>query len=338
MTGGSRGKAMQEGRSPTATASAEWHGRNVLVTGGAGFIGSHVAGTLSEAGANVTILDNLQAGSRDNVADYSGSLALREGDVRDENLVSKILRETRPSHVLHLAANASVPGSVENPVYDFRSNCVGTFVVLDAVRTVCPETRVVVASSGAVYGEPSEFPLTEDSPVAPISPYGASKLGAEVESRIYQSVYGLPVVIGRIFNTYGIRMPRFVVFDFLKKLQADPSRLEILGSGQQVRDLNDVSDTVNGLLTLATAGVPGEAYNIASGSSCTVTEIAERLLRVLQLEGTSLHYTGESWSGDAQHWEVDVTKLRALGYEPGVPLDDGLARVAAWFDARHGRR
>jgi nucleoside-diphosphate-sugar epimerase len=197
--------------------------------------------------------------------------------------------------------------------------------------------KIVVVSSGAVYGEPASFPITEASPLAPISPYGASKLVAETEARMFESAYSVPAVIARIFNTYGPRMPRFVVFDFLRKLQKDPMRLEILGSGRQVRDLNYVSDTVDGLLTLAAQGLPGESYNIASGTSHAVTEIAQALLSILGLDGrTTLAFTGESWAGDAQRWEVEIGKLRQLGYEPEIGLKEGLRRVAEWFESVYG--
>ena len=256
----------------------------------------------------VTVLDNLQAGKWENVrrsdlGPQTSDLRCIEGDVRDADCVRRVLEETKPDVVFHLAANASVPGSVDDPVYDFESNAAGTFTVLDAVRETCPDARVVVASSGAVYGEPIEFPLKESSSLAPISPYGASKLSAEVEACMFHQVYEVNVVIARIFNSYGPRMPRFAVFDFLNKLQNDLTRLEILGSGKQVRDLNFVTDTVQGLLTLAENGVNGEAYNIASGTSHNVTEIAHVLLDILGLSGkTELVYTGESWTGDDGGW------------------------------------
>jgi UDP-glucose 4-epimerase len=247
------------------------------------------------------------------------------------------MRDSDPEYVFHMAANASVPGSVADPRYDFESNAAGAFNVLDACRGLKGLRKTVLASSGAVYGEPREFPLTESSPLAPISPYGASKLAAETEARVFSSVYGTPVVIARIFNSYGPRMPRFVVFDFLRKLQKDPSRLEILGNGKQVRDLNYVTDTVAGLILLAEKGATGESYNLASGRHHNVTEIARELLDVLGLSGrTKLAFSGESWDGDAQRWEVAVDKIASLGYSPAVGLREGLERVTRWFEGKFG--
>jgi UDP-glucose 4-epimerase len=360
-----------------------WKDKKVVVTGGAGFIGSHVVRRLEAEGARVTVLDNLQSGKWENVQDalpegrcgtaLCAELGLTDhrsvlhqdacrgvtdhrsvlhqdekagpsivrcvaADVRDARAVRDVVRHVRPDVVLHLAANASVPGSVSDPEYDFGSNALGTFNVLEAVRHECLETRVVSVSSAAVYGEPSHFPITEDSELAPISPYGASKLSAEIEARMFHAVYKVPVVIARLFNTYGPGMPRFVILDFLRKLQKDPARLEILGTGKQLRDFNYVGDTVAGILALAERGIPGEAYNVASGVSHSVTDLAHILIDAMGLTGrTMLSFTGESWAGDAQRWEVSISKMRELGYRPQTGLRDGLEKVIAWFEAENGK-
>jgi UDP-glucose 4-epimerase len=305
----------------------------VLVTGGAGFIGSHLVERLVEGGARVTVLDNLQAGKWSNLDRAVGKgVSTIEGDVRNRSQVEAAVREVGPNYVFHLAANASVPGSVEDPVYDFDSNCVGTFEVLNAVKQKGGCEKVVVVSSGAVYGEPASFPIQETDPLAPISPYGASKLNAEVTARMFHRVYGQPAVIARLFNAYGPRMARFVVLDFLRKLERDPARLEVLGTGQQVRDFTYVADTVQGLMRLAASGAPGEAYNVSSGTYCSVTELAQRIIAVLGLTGkTEITYTGKSWVGDAQRWEVSIEKLRAIGYRPQHSLDDGIRQTVEWF-------
>ena len=189
----------------------------------------------------------------------------------------------------------------------------------------------MIASSGAVYGEPERFPIGEEDPLRAISPYGASKLAAEIEAGMFHRVYGLPVVIARLFNTYGPRMARFVVLDFLRKLERDPDLLEILGSGQQRRDFNYVADTVAALLILGQRGEPGQAYNVASGRSCSVLDLAHMMIAALGLtDRTRIVTTGASWVGDAQRWEVCIEKIAALGYQPHVSLVEGLARVIEW--------
>jgi len=312
-----------------------WHHKQVLVTGGAGFIGAHLVWHLADKGARLTVLDNLQSGRWENLRLDPSHCIL--ADVRDGRAMHDAVRGARPDVVMHLAANASVPGSVTDPEYDFGSNALGTFNVLEAVRQECPAARIVAVSSAAVYGEPTRFPITEQSELTPISPYGASKLAAETEARMFHAVYRMPVVIARLFNTYGPGMPRFVILDFLRKLQKDPTRLEILGSGKQLRDFNYVSDTVQGLCLLAEHGVPGEAYNIASGVSHSITDLALLLIDTLGLSGkTEFCFTGESWAGDAQRWEVGIAKAEALGYQPRIQLRAGLETVIAWFEAQHG--
>ena len=307
-------------------------GTSVLVTGGCGFIGSHLVERLVAANAQVTVLDNLQAGLWSNLQAVTARVRTIEGDIRDQTKVRVLVEEMRPRFVFHLAANASVPGSVQNPVYDFEANAAGTFVVLNALREADCCEKVVVVSSGAVYGEPASFPITESDPLRPISPYGASKLNTEVTARMFQQVYAAPSVIARLFNCYGPRMARFVVLDFLRKLNARPERLEVLGTGRQVRDFTFVSDTVEGLLLLAVSGVPGEAYNISSGVNYSVTQLAKQLIEISGLTATTeIAYTGSSWVGDAQRWEVSIEKLRRLGYKPCVELTEGLQKTREWF-------
>lgn len=304
----------------------------ILVTGGCGFIGSHLVEALVAQGARVWVLDNLQAGKLENLLAVQDAVEIEIGDVRDAARVREIVGRCRPQVVFHLAANASVPGSVEDPAYDFETNSAGTFVLLDALRGQGERAKIVLASSGAVYGQPNSFPITEAYAQSPISPYGASKACAETIARMFCQVYGLPVVVARIFNTYGPRMARFVVLDFLRKLQQYPSVLEVLGDGQQKRDFTFVSDTVQGLLLLAERGVAAEAYNLSSGASVSVTEVAHKLIAALGLaDQTRITYTGKSWTGDAQRWEVSIDKLSRLGYTPAVDLEGGLWKTIEWF-------
>lgn len=304
----------------------------ILVTGGCGFIGSHLVEALVAQGTRVWVLDNLQAGKLENLLAVQDAVEIEIGDVRDAARVRDVVGRCQPQVVFHLAANASVPGSVEDPAYDFETNSAGTFVLLDALRGQGERAKVILASSGAVYGQPAIFPITEMHALNPISPYGTSKTCAETTARMFCQVYGLPVVIARIFNTYGPRMARFVVLDFLRKLRQDPVVLEVLGDGHQKRDFTFVSDTVQGLLLLAERGLIGEAYNLSSGSSVSVTEVAHKLIAALGLaDQTRITYTGRSWTGDAQRWEVSIDKLSRLGYMPTVDLEGGLGKTIEWF-------
>ncbi len=316
----------------TGSIDTSWVDSRVLVTGGCGFIGSHLVEALASRGAKVWVLDNLQAGSTDNLQAVRPLVEIVVGDVRDAACVKNVVASCRPRYVFHLAANASVPRSVDEPAYDFETNSAGTFTLFNTLNGRDSCDKIVLASSGAVYGQPQTFPIDENYPVDPISPYGASKSGAELSAKMFHKVYGLPVVIARIFNTYGPRMARFVMLDFLRKLQRDPSALEVLGDGQQKRDFTYVADTVAGLLLLAEQGSACEAYNVSSGRSVTVTEMARTLIAKLGLtDRTRIAYTGSSWRGDAQRWEVSIAKIAAVGYTPQVTLEEGLAHTIAWF-------
>ena len=318
-----------------SSASTSLEGRRVLVTGGCGFIGSHLVEQLVARGAAVWVLDNLQAGTLNNLNSARSQVDLVIGDVRDPECVKRVVGLSRPAYVFHLAANASVPGSVEDPAYDFETNSAGTFALFDALRGYGRSEKVVLASSGAIYGQPQVFPIVEEQLWDPISPYGASKVCAETIARMFHRVYGLPVVTARIFNTYGPRMARFVVLDFLRKLRHNPNVLEVLGNGQQMRDFTYVTDTVQGLLLLAERGFTAEAYNLSSGCSVSVTEVAQMLIAALGLTGiTRITYTGSSWVGDAQRWVVSIEKLGRLGYIPAVDLEDGLAKTIQWYQTQ----
>ena len=304
-----------------------------LVTGAAGFIGSHLVDQVIRMGAGVVAVDNLSSGSWTNLSRVQGNMEKVEGDVRDVAFIGRLMKRVKPDSVFHLAGSASVPRSVEEPLYDFENNCLGTVNVLEAVRVNVPRARVVFSSSGAVYGEPGLKKIDEALLPNPISPYGASKVAAETECMLYNRVYGVDVVIARVFNTYGQRMTRFAALDFLKKLRQDPEHLEVMGNGDQVRDFNYVADTVRGLLVLESKGVAGKLYNLASGESRSVRDLAVILLRVLGREKcVAMTFTGSSWPGDAQYWDVDISRIKLLGYEPGVRMEQGLSQLVEWFN------
>lgn len=305
-----------------------------IVTGAAGFIGSHLTDYLINSGSLVIGIDDLSFGSLSNLPTECDSFKFIKADINDRTAIDNCISEYQPSVVFHLAANASVPLSEKEPRFDFEVNAAGTVNILDTLRRLSPTTKLVLASSAAVYGEPLNT-ITEATSIQPISHYGLSKYVAELECQRYCKSYGIPVVIARLFNCYGPRMPRFVVLDFLKKLQKDPTKLEILGSGKQTRDFTFVSDTVRGIVLSSQTGQIGQAYNIASGHSSSVSELAQLLLEQLSLkESAKIQYTGESWPGDAQNWSVNISKAESIGYIPEVDLSNGLAQVIKWFNSK----
>jgi UDP-glucose 4-epimerase len=305
---------------------------SVIVTGGAGFIGSHLVDVLASHGANVSVIDNLQSGKWSNLSHVTG-ISCITADVNARDQMEVIIKDANPEYVFHFAANASVPGSVENPDYDFDANAVGTYNIFRACRGLKSLKKVVLASSAAVYGEPAELPIRETTALRPISPYGFSKLSSEHVMSCHHSVYGVPGVAARIFNAYGPRMARFVILDFLRKLGHNPDVLSVLGSGQQVREFTYVRDAVSAFLHLALHGESGQAYNVSGGAPMSILDLAGRIIAARGLSGTcKIETTGASWIGDAQRWTTDTTRLQELGFTAEWDIDRGLTETISWFD------
>jgi len=304
-------------------------GDRVLVTGGAGFIASHLVDLLVFQGARVRVLDDMSAGKQENLADVRDDIELIEGSVCDADTVDRAVAGCRL--VFNFAANADVPRSVKHPDIDFMTNSVGMHHVLTAARKHGVE-RTLQASTAAVYGEPTYTPMDEDHPLRPISPYGASKLGAESLGLAWHHTYDLPFTPIRIFNTYGPRQPRYVIYDLFRKLQKDPHHLEVLGTGEQVRDYCYVADTASAFLSLAlNPGADGRVYNIAGGRPVSIRELVAMILDTLGYKDTEVTYTGQSWPGDITRLVAGLDRIRAEGFSPTVDLEEGLRVFADWI-------
>ncbi len=302
--------------------------QNVLVTGGAGFAGSHLAEVLIGRGCAVTVLDDLSDGFRRNLAAVEGRYRLVVGDVRDAGLLDRL----RPvDTIFHLAANANVPRSTEVPQEDASINILGTINMLNLSRQT--GARFFLASSAAVYGEPVAPPMAEDHPLAPISPYGVSKLSAERYVELYQQLYGVQATIVRFFNMFGPRQRRYVVYDFAEKIRRSGDEVVILGDGRQVRTQLFIADAVRALLTVAERGSE-PIYNIGSERSFSVTELMERMLALFGAE-KRLTMSQVSWDGDIQRLVPDIARLRGLGFREQVSLDEGLLAFKAWFETEY---
>jgi UDP-glucose 4-epimerase len=299
-------------------------GKNVLVTGGAGFIGSHIVDRLAGECA-VTALDNLSTGKETNLP---GNTVYVKGDLRDAGLVKRTIKEADIDVVFHIGANASVPHSTEDPRYDFETNALGTFNVIEACR-VSDVEKIVYASTAAVYGEPIRTPIDEGHPLQPISPYGASKLAGERCGFAFKETYGIDFAAIRIFNTYGPRQPRYVMYDFIQKLRRDPSLLEVLGTGEQIRDYCYVSDMADAFVLVAGHG--RGVYNAAGGSPTSIKELAELMVSIISPEA-EIRYGGKTWAGDVNTLYADITRIRKLGFEPKIGFEDGVRKMIGWFE------
>jgi UDP-glucose 4-epimerase len=318
---------------------------NVLVTGGAGFIGGHLAERFVGEGHDVVVLDSFEPFydvglkrhtvevCRDRADAAEGSYRLVEGDVRDAETVSRLVADT--DYVYHQAAQAGVRPSVENPRKYDEINVDGTLNVLDAAREAGVE-RVVVASSSSVYGKPESLPYTESGRTAPVSPYGASKLAAERYTCAYGEVYDLPVVALRYFTVYGPRMrPNMAISNFVSRcLNGEPP--VVYGDGQQTRDFTYVDDVVRANRTLLREdAADGETLNVGSGDNISILALAEevrdQLAPDLEVEFAERH------DADAEHTHADVSKARELlGYEPTHTIREGVAAFIEWYRANRG--
>jgi UDP-glucose 4-epimerase len=296
-------------------------GKRVLVTGGAGFIGSHLTRSLVEDN-DVRVLDDLSTGQAANVPDDA---ELRVGDVRDQDRVTAAIDGV--DVVFHEAAEISVEQSVDDPIRTNAVNADATLQLLEAARRA--DARVVLASSAAVYGHPNAVPVAETHPTAPTSPYGVSKLAADEYARLYESLYGLPTVALRYFNVYGPGQTgdyAGVVSAFLEQARRDDP-ITIYGDGDQTRDFVHVRDVVDANRRAATTDAVGDAFNVGTGRSLPIRELAEEIRDVVGADSPIVHE--DARDGDVRHSRADVSKAReALGFDASVPLGEGLAGLA----------
>lgn len=291
----------------------------VLVTGGAGFIGSHLVDLLMNCGYEVVVVDNLSQGRIENVLRWMGNPRFRfiKGDVADLETMSIAVEST--DAVFHLAANPEV--RVGDPSVHFRHNVYSTYIVLEAMRFKGVR-KLVFTSSSTVYGEATIFPTPEDySPLIPISTYGACKLASESLIIGYSQMFGIDSVILRLANVVGSRSRHGVVVDFIKKLRADPKRLEILGDGEQTKSYIHVSDCVDAILKSFENSCEGvQIYNVGSEDWINVKTIARIVVREMGLEDVEMTYRGglegRGWPGDVKKMLLDISRMKKIGWRP----------------------
>jgi UDP-glucose 4-epimerase len=306
----------------------EYEHRRVIVTGAAGFVGSHLVDALVAHGARVVAVDDLSDGREANLASSRSRIEFVCRSVVQKCGLDELLAGA--DVVFHLAANASVPRSVEDPDDDFEANVLGTYRVLESARHVRAK-RIVFTSSAAVYGDPVREPMDESHPFHPKSPYGGSKLAAEFLLDSYSRCFDLDHRRVRLFNTYGPRQRKYVMFDLLEKLRADSRNLAMLGSGDQVRDYSYVSDTVDAILLVgAHPQARGRVYNVAGDHAIDIRELIDLVIRIVGIPRPEITFTGESWKGDIVRWIGDTRALRALGFSPRVDLEEGIRRLVDW--------
>jgi nucleoside-diphosphate-sugar epimerase len=311
----------------------------VLVTGGGGFIGSHLVSRLAAEGDEVRVLDNFATGRRENITDLGSEVELVEGDLQSYERVHTAVRECEV--VFHQGALPSVPRSLQDPLTTNAVNVIGTLNVLLASRD-SGVRRIVFASSSSVYGATPELPKREDLPVAPISPYAVTKLAGESYCRSFSEAYGLETVTLRYFNVFGPRqdplsqyaavIPRFI------EAGLDGAELTIYGDGEQSRDFTYIDNVIEAnILAMRSASAAGQVFNAACGERITLNHLVKELGSIMGTELTVRHVAPRA--GEVRHSLADLSRAaEGLGYKPTVSFAEGLARAVAYFREQAGVR
>ena len=304
---------------------------SALVTGGAGFIGSHLVDELVNRGCRVSVLDNLSTGNPENLHPSEDRIDFFEGDIRDMAAVKRAIENCEV--VFHLAAMVSVPQTVADPLLSTDVNIMGTATVLEAARQQQCKA-VIFASSCAVYGDNPQQPKTEQMPTQTLSPYAQQKLTAEQYMTLFSQNYGLSAVSLRFFNVYGPRQDPSspysgVISIFMNRALAGEAP-NIYGDGRQSRDFIYVKDIVRALMLAADPSAAGRVINVGSGSSVTITELWERITALAGIQMPA-NYT-DARKGDILHSLSSIQLARELlSFEPSVMLDDGLKLTFDWY-------
>jgi UDP-glucose 4-epimerase len=308
--------------------------RRALITGGAGFIGSNLGDRLLADGVEVILYDDFRTGRRQFVGDaIANGARLVEGDVLDRWRLTGAMRGC--DTVFHLQANADVRYGLDHPQRDIEQNLLTTSTVLEAMREANVE-RIAFSSTGSIYGEPEVVPTPEDCPL-PIqtSLYGASKMGAEGLISSYCHGFGFTGVVFRFVSILGERYTHGHVLDFYRALREDPSRLVVLGDGQQRKSYLYVGDCISGILAGLDAVPEGgfEVFNLGTDETVIVDDSAAVIAAHMGVEPAVEHTGGaRGWAGDSPLIHLDCSRIRATGWAPELTISDGIERTLAWFD------
>jgi nucleoside-diphosphate-sugar epimerase len=309
----------------------------VLVTGGAGFIGSHIVDRLIAEGVKVRVLDNISAGEKQNISHHNANKLLKfiEGDIQNFETAKKATKGV--DAVIHEAALVSVTRSVEDPILSNNINVKGSLNMLKAAVDTGVK-RFVLASSCAVYGDTVELPNKENSQTKPLSPYAVDKLAVENYAKVFHELYGLETVSLRYFNVYGPRQKpgpysgviSVFVSDLLQKRAPT-----VYGDGEQKRDFVNVKDVVEAnILGLTTKRTAGEVFNVGTGKPVTINRLVEILQKITDTAELKPEYT-KPRTGDVKYSYGDITKIKKLlGFEPKIGLEDGLKELVNWSKNR----
>ena len=301
----------------------------ILVTGGAGFVGSHLVDRLVADGQDVRIFDNFSSGRKEFLSHHGDSIQIFTGDLLDLEAVKSAMKGI--DMVYHLAANPDIRLGTEITDTDLKQGTVATYNVLEAMRLEGTK-RIAFASSSVVYGEAEIMPTPEDyGPLFPISLYWASKLASEALITSWVGTFGLQAWIFRFANIVGSRGTHGVIFDFIHKLHRDSKRLEVLGNGLQEKSYMEVIDCAKAMIhVVKNTNKEINCYNLGTKDTCSVRRIAEIVLEETGCEDASIDYTGgdRGWAGDVPRAMLDAQRLFALGFTPSHDSEDAVRLTA----------
>jgi UDP-glucose 4-epimerase len=308
--------------------------KNILVTGGCGFIGSHLVDALLSKNNKITVVDNLSAGSLENI-DQKKVIFIK-GDICDLSLMKKLCKDK--DIIFHFAAQPDVRKSFTQIYEDLQVNVIGTINVLEAMRENNVKFIVFASSAGTIYGEAKISPVPEEYQLQPISHYGASKAACEVYLSSYSSLFGMDCVSLRYGNIFGPRSTHGVIYDFFHKLKKNSKELEILGNGKQEKSYLYIDDCIKGSLLAAENSKKGFIpYNISSNKTIKVIEIAKIVIEEMGLKNVKLKFTGgkRGWPGDVSKVFPDTRKIESLGFRAEISIEEGIRRYVRYLEENY---
>jgi UDP-glucose 4-epimerase len=309
------------------------NGKKVLVTGGAGFIGSHLVDKLLSKGWTVTAVDNMEFGHPSNLDDhkFNKMFDFYNGDIKDKKLVRSLVKDC--STVFHMAAHADIRESGRKHNVDLENNLIGTTNILEAM-SFNKVQELVFASTSAVYGEAKVFPTPEDYSPIQTSLYGASKMACEAFAQAYTQLYDMKFWSFRFANVVGERARRGVIWDFVRKLQNNPYELEILGDGKQSKEYLYIEDCISGILTgYESTSDNVNTFNLGLEEQTFVDKVADIVIDEMNLKGVRRTYTGgrKGWVGDNPIIHLSIEKLKKLGWSPKTSSEEAIRRTVRWI-------
>ena len=310
----------------------------ILVTGGAGFIGSHLNDELLQKGHEVQCVDDLSLGTEENIRHLLGNrnFHFHRMDITKGNDLSNLMKDKHIDCVFHLAANSDIQAGGANPAIDMERTFMTTYKVLEAMR-LNGVKDLVFSSTSAIYGEKDKAISEDEGPLQPVSLYGAAKLCSESYISAYCHNFGIRAWICRFPNVVGDRSTHGVIYDFVRKLRKDPTRLEILGDGKQHKPYIYVKDLVSGIIFVwQNSSATLNVYNLGVDSETTVTEIAEIVVDEMGLKDVKFDYTGgdRGWKGDVPFFAYDLGKVHALGWSASRTSSEAVRHSVMMFLAQ----